>query len=230
MTEESRKDWNKQLEEWFTASGKTIPQLSNESGIPRGTLGDYISGRITTLDKISPDRRKTLYELTGLEVFYIKGVQIEFPKTSSEKSQGPTSRRVDDAELSRRVGARLDVYARQAKEGIDALVGEATTNLTGLQKLDAGALKSQRYSPTVKQRTEGVMELLDVLAEEIDYFRTATSEEKKVLVDRLQRDPESFGYISQMLNVIYSGKGLDNWMLLSQPPSKIKRATKKYDR
>jgi len=224
MTETDRKSWNKELEKWFTDSGQTILQLSEKSGIPRGTLGDYIKGRIINLDKILPERRKSLYELTGLEVFYHEGVQIAFPKTSQE----PTFRSAGDDEISRRTGARLEAYARQAKKGIDDLLGEATSNFPGLQKLNAGLLKSQRYSPTAQQRAEGIMELLDVLAEEIDYFRTSTSEEKKALVDRLQRDPESFGYISQMLNVIYSGKGLDNWMLLSQPPSKIKRATKKY--
>ena len=71
------------------------------------------------------------------------------------------------------------------------------------------------------------MELLDVLGEEVDYFRTASAEEKMVLIERLQSEPESFSYATQMLNVIYSGKKIDSWMLMAQPPSRIKRLTKK---
>jgi hypothetical protein len=47
-------------------------------------------------------------------------------------------------------------------------------------------LKAQQYTP--QQRTDAVMELLEILAEEVDYFRTAPLDEKKILADRLQKE------------------------------------------
>ncbi len=104
MAGTDKSNWNKELEAWVGASGKTPAQISDDSKIPRGTLGDYISGRITNLDKISPERLKVLYELTGLEVFYRERVQIKFPDTPKE----PTFRHVDDGELAARVKRYCD--------------------------------------------------------------------------------------------------------------------------
>jgi len=121
----------------------------------------------------------------------------------------------------------LDIFnpedQSRAERKVVSRPGDDTSQLSGMQKLEKGLLQAQRYRPSAQQRTDAIMELLDVLSEEVDYFRTASEDEKRVLVKRLQREPESFGYVSQMLNVIYKGQKLDSWMLMAQPPSRLKR-------
>lgn len=205
-------NWNQQLSEWFSKSGKTITQINQETGIPKSTLGDYIHGKSKHLDRISPDRLKILHNLTGLTCFEYTSPKIEMsePEKLTKGDMGGISE-----------------IAKRGKDAIDRIVEKTTSELSGIQKLEEGLLKAQQYEPTTQQRADAIMELLDVLSEEIDYFRTAPEEEVKVLSQRLQEEPESFGYVSQILNILYSGKKLDSWMLLSQPPSKIKKITKK---
>ena len=67
----------------------------------------------------------------------------------------------------------------------------------------------------------------DFIAEEVDYYRTSTSEEREALVTKLQENPSSFGYVTQILNAIYNCRSIDSWMMIAQAPSKIRRAVEK---
>lgn len=189
------KTWNEELKEWYDSNSMSYSKIKEISGIPRSTFRDYIGGRITNLEKISPERKKALYNLTGLECF------------GDEKDEYETLSRIIE----------------EGKRGLEKLAEELALKLTGSQKLKSGLLKIQIYQPSAQQRVDAIMELLDVLSEEVDYFRSASEEEKKILVERLQKEPESFGYVSQILNIIYSGKNINSWMLMTQPPSKLKR-------
>ncbi len=219
---EENKTWNQQLEEWHKNSGKSIKEINEKFGIPSSTFRDYICGRIKNLGKIIPARLAILYELTGLECFKYESpkIQISQPKETPEKLLSKFSNDTDSRLTFEKSISNIE---KEGKKEIDKIVEQTTSKLKGMQKLEAGLLKTQRYNPTVYQRADAVMELLDVLSEEIDYFRTAPLKEKEILVKKLQKDPESYGYISQMLNIIYSGKKLDSWMLMAQSPSKIKR-------
>lgn len=218
------KTWNQELVGWFEKSGKSFKNIKDESGIPRSSFSDYIHSRVTDLGRISSERLGVLYSLTGLECFKYETPRIEVsePRERVPKEYGGAQ------EGSSRVGQGRHIVdmAKQKKGDIERTVDQAASQLTGRERLEAGMLKAQRYSPEVGERADAIMELLDVLGEEIDYFRTAPENEKKVLIERLQEEPESFGYVSQMLNIIYGGKKMDSWMLMVQPPSKIKRLTK----
>jgi hypothetical protein len=203
-----------------------MTQIEEQTGIPRSTFGDYVRGRISDLDRIAPGRLKVLYDLTGLDCFKYEVPKIEMLEPGRKPEYASRSR--EKAEEYVKADAKeLSEIARQGKARIDKVVEKIAEQLRGGQRLGAGLLKYQQYKPSVHQRTEAIMELLDVLGEEVDYFRTAPENEKKVLVDRLQSEPESFGYVTQMLNIIYSGKKIDSWMLMAQPPSKIKKLTKR---
>lgn len=205
--------WNEQLAAWFSAIGKSIGEISRESGIPRTSFKDYVRGRVKDLDRLSYQRIGLLYRLTGLKCFEHIGARIPIPEPTSEVPE------------TRGYIREIEATGRTLKQRVDQLVEQAITecDLTGRERLEAGLLKARRYSPSPEQRVDAILELLDVLSEEVDYFRTAPDSEVDVLVGRLKKEPESFGYVTQMLNVIYSGKGRDNWMLLMQPPSKTKK-------
>lgn len=244
------KNWNEQLAEWYRSSGMKLSQIKARAGIPDSTLYDLIHGRTRDLKKVSPERRKALYELTGLECFKDEGIvqggtagvieigeprkvgEIEIIKDVGKAGAGSTGTEtkeraytarppVVEAEAESRVGV-ADVV-KKGIEGIERIVSEATAGLSGSEKLRAGLLKFQLYRKTAGERADVIMELLNVLSEEVDYFRTASREERRVLVERLKRDPDSFGYVTQMLNVLYKGEKIDSWMLMAQPPSKIGR-------
>ncbi len=216
MTEEASKTWNEQLADWCKNSGKNISELAREAGINPDTFKEYVSGRrVKNIGGINPEKRDALYKLTGLEFFKYQGARIEI---SSPKPYQEVNKQ-EEASL----GSVISELARKGKESIDKIVEQTSSELRGNQKLEQGLLKAQQQKPTAEKRTEAIIELLDVLAEEVDYFRTAPAYEKKLLTERLQKEPESFGYITQMLNIIYNGKQIDSWMLMAQPPSKIKR-------
>jgi len=202
-----------QLRQWYHTQGSTKERgkVVKAAGIPMATWQDYVSGTIN-LENITADRKRLLYQMTGLECFRQKGQSIETSQATSETSSS---------------NQQLSEVAKYGKQQIDKVVLAATSQLSGIQKLEAGLLQAQQYQPSAQQRTDAIMELLDILASEVDYFRTANDSEKTVLVDTLQQDPQSFGYITQMLNIIYQGKNLDNWMLMAQPPAKIKNIMRK---
>ncbi|MBU0760299.1 MAG: helix-turn-helix domain-containing protein [Nanoarchaeota archaeon] len=209
---EGSESWNERLRRLQINSGKSIGQLARETGIPRSTLGDYVHGKITDLNRISPERLDALYELTNDECFKYERTKIEMPERTPQSPE----------DFETMTGKILSNIMNEGKSGIDNLMEQFTEQMTGGQKLEAGLLKAQRYRPTPEQRAGAIMELLDVLSEEVDYFRTAPKVEKDVLVKRLQENPESFGYATQMLGIIYSGKSLDTWMLMAQPPSRLR--------
>ncbi len=215
MESEEQKTWNQQFAEWCRNSGKNLMQISQEIGIPYNTLFNYKNADVKNVDKISPGRRDILYKTTGLECFKCtQRIEILEPKKYKE----PTHVR-----KLKSIGSEILDAARKGKESIDRVVEEAISKIPGREKLEAGLLKAQRYNPDAKQRADAIMEILDILAEEVDYFRTAHNGDKGILIERLKKEPESFGYVSQMLNILYKGEGVDKWMLMAQPPSKIKR-------
>ena len=99
MAEES-KTWNQQLSEWYHHSGKTLKQIQDEYGINQDTLGDYVRGKIKNIDRISPERRLILYNLTGLDCF--KGSKANDERSSQkiirESSVSSLDDRVSNAE------------------------------------------------------------------------------------------------------------------------------------
>jgi|TARA_B100001971_G_scaffold144685_1_gene133844 hypothetical protein len=225
------KTWNQQLAEWykiFRNGGKCMNDIKKITNIPRSTFGDYIHGRSKNINNMSQDRRKALYELTKLECFEYEGPKIQMlkPKDKIPGKYPPIPIKNLEKEQGEYGDMKILNIAKQGKKNIDQIVNQITSQLTGREKLETGLLKSQQYKPNAQQRTDAIMELLDVLSEEVDYFRTASDDEKNVLIKKLQKEPESFGYVTQMLNIIYSGKKIDSWMLMAQPPSKIKKIKK----
>lgn len=210
--------WNAQLSSWYKSSGLTPTQIKDKTGIPKSSWSDYVSGKITDLGRVSPDRRKILLELTGLEVFRYHGPRIDMgaPKaspngSSRDKTPGPSAY---DA----------------GRQKLETAVDEATSDLSGDERFRSGLLKAQRYTPKPEERAQAILELLDVLAEEVDYFRTAPDNEQAMLVEALQSGPESYTYASQMLEIMIRGDQTKSWMTFAQPPSKLRRLNRGRDK
>src|SRR3989344_8801490 len=206
-TPEYSKSWNQKLNEWFSKSGKKVSDIE-KIGLHSGTFYDYRTGRIKDLSKVSWRNKKILYELTGLECFNIEN--------HPENQRNEDWRRAVMGESL----TGLEEAVRDLRRA--ARIIEAT-----LEEKGHLVIKARVYSPTPEERADGVMQLIDILAEEVDYYRTATAEERQALVSGLQADPSSFGYVTQMLNAIYNGKSIDSWMMMAQAPSKVRKAVEK---
>jgi len=211
-------NWNAQLKQWCESQGKRLSDIAKEIGMPRQSLHNYAEGVSTEIDRISGERRMQLYAATGIEAFKVEGGYTPKPTLipGNRKGKKRTQRIVDTSRAHGRIEDTSRTY-----EKVDPSV--VRDGLTGIQKLEAGLLQFQQYRPSPEKRAEAVLELIDVLAEEVDYYRSASAEERRVLVERLKQNPESFGYATQILNVLYQGKQIDSWMMMAQPPSKIRR-------
>ena|SRR3989338_612173 len=212
--ESSTKPWNEQLVEWYKSSGKSFSEIKKATGIPKSTLGEYLKGAYKNLSKISPERRSVLYNITGLECLKYEGPLIEIGEPKKIEKL--------PLEVAEDIGK-----INQAKKDLSTLVKKTGEKLTGMQKLEKGLLKIQQYRPSVQERADAIMQLIEVLSEEADYFRTASYEERKFMSETLKKDSESFIYVSKILNILYSGGAFDTWMQITQPPSKLKNIIKK---
>ena len=206
------KTWNQQLRDWYVNQGTAYQRSGKirDIGIPRKTMNNYINGKTKNLSNISSERKQILYSLTGLEIF----------NTEKPQSQLDSEHVFDYSE-----NAEFSEAISELQNGLTQLV-QSTVEKLGLpnnERLRQGLTKSQQYQASAEQRADGVMELLDMVAAEVDYFRTASEDETKILVDKLKADPDSFGYATQMINILYEGKQINNWMLIAQPPTKLRR-------
>tara|TARA_Y100000310_G_scaffold311388_1_gene357603 strand:+ start:1087 stop:1716 length:630 start_codon:yes stop_codon:yes gene_type:complete len=201
-------EWHEELKEYLEGTGKTVSELAKESGIPYSSMTRLYRGSITDIGRVHKKRRRELYDFTGLEV-------LKSYLDDSDVSERSTGKGLDAEQIAR--------DAREGKEAIDGVVERVTAGLSGGEKLKAGLLRVQRYTPDAKQRARGVAELLDVLAEEVHYYTHATSEERKALMAELKGDAgESYRYAAQLLNIVFDG-GMESWMALTQPPARIRK-------
>ncbi len=251
MTEQDSKQalsWNEQLKQWYQNSeykGKGMDVLGKACGIARSTLGDYMAGRMTELSRMSPDKRKKLHDLTKLDCFIPESAipPINMDEPAARKPYTPKQRESAPSPLEQErtlraltgesFGEALKVLTgpllESQNKGIDGII-ESMTKGIGIgpaDMLDAGMVMAQVYRPTPERRIKAISQLMTLLTEEIDYFRTHESE-AKVLTEEFKRDSlfgENLRYITQMYNIIAGGKGMDTWMKLAQPPSIIRKAS-----
>jgi len=67
----TRESWNQKLAGWMGNSRERSELLKRK--IPRGTLHDYLHGRVTNLARMKKDRRAFLYHTTRIEDFCFDG-------------------------------------------------------------------------------------------------------------------------------------------------------------
>lgn len=233
MEDSSKKSWNEQLKEWVEGSGKSITQISQNIGIPRSTLGDYMNGKTKEIN--NDLRRQQLYNLTNLECFkesYTPNISKAQPKSVKILTRPPRRRQPQESGLESKTHKQdvLSELKQVQSEILDIITDKYAGKATGLQKLKSHLLKAQKYQPTIEQRVEGIMELFDVLAEEVSYFRIADERERQQLVEKLKKEPGSFSYVNQIVNILYHGKSIDDWLLLNEPPHRIKKILKEREK
>ncbi len=232
------KSWNQKLEEWFKSSGLKIADVER-AGLSSGTFYDYRTGRITDLSRVSEGNRRKLYSLTHLDCFKVEG--YEGGDDLAKEAIDSAVVGADDAFVEHITGSKRRTRSESGNKSLESSTDNLSSAIHDLrraarvleQAVEASGeriVKVRVYEPTSDERADSVMQLIDLLAESIDHYRTATSDERQVLVDKLKADPSSFGYVTQMINAFYKGENIDSWMMMAQPPSKIRRAMKGEER
>lgn len=145
-TPETReKTWNQEFAEWMRNSGKTVSQIRSESGIADSTLRDYLSGKVSDLDKLKPENRDALYKLTGLDFFKLSDESILYKRLKErERTDRRDNLTIEDKILNAEYAFRVLCYALEelrnypeareelAKKIKQPIVGRLTSYLEGM--------------------------------------------------------------------------------------------------
>ncbi len=103
----------------------------------------------------------------------------------------------------------------QARDTLNALSKNIAKSLQWTQAID---VLRQQYNPTLEQRISTVKLAIDIINEELDYFREAPQEEREKLGKGI--DTESFGYMINVLGSINKGQNFETFFRTFSPPSR----------
>ena len=286
MTEQ--KTWNEQLKEWIENNPDKLKLLKDRLG--KKSVRDYKSSRIAILEKLSPDKRNGLYEITGLDVFRLGGVapnSISLNAIMAGKQPRTyltfwlRNKGISLSDFSKNCGIAMDTLNKYldrksirpdakiriikklkeyaSKETGDIMTGawgdsiasiveeaeiptdesdlirkfaDVSSNIEALRNEltkactnDKGVkLLRERYAPSVDVRIKTIDTALQVIGEELDYFRQAPSEERAALVEGT--DPDLFGYIVNVLGGMHQKQSWETVLRLYPPPNRIRSKKK----
>lgn len=205
MAEES-KTWNEQLKEWYQNSGKSQSQIYDEIHIPRGTFSNYISGSIKDLSRVSPERKRLLYQLTGLECF---------------KDEIPTTELIKPSEDVRKSSDDLVSVLLYIDNNLACIKNEL---IQRLPYYESSVLLRSKYIPTSQERMQIVETAIDTLVEQMNYYKMAPPKEREELVKYLRDlgEVERWGYVVNLLSGINKpGDMPDTFARVLEAPKKI---------
>jgi len=206
------KSWNQRLREWYKQSGMTLAQIQEKTSIPQSTFRDYLKGRTIDLRKVSQERRQALCQLTGYEFFI-----------------------ADETELTKYCIVPTDKKNELLKESdsdLTKILVDIEKNLYGIKLSLAQQLSSpevlhlirSQYSQNSHERMRTVETAIDILVEQVDYFRTTSQSERVKLVKYLKElgEIERWGYVVNIVDNLTKTDGIPDTFLRSMnPPKKI---------
>ena len=199
-------EWNDLLKAWYEQQpGLSMEKLAREVGIPRTSLGKLIGGRKDNLDELELDRRARIYQRTNLDVFRFDGWESYIGSSPSSTS--------DELSQPKKEGER-DLFASLAK---------VERELRRVQRTLHEGHPAVYKNYNAQQRAEYVGDLLEQLAESLEFFRTGTNDDRKTFLDSLRPYGETYAYVRQMIETIQQGNPSERYMLTIQPPHFMRR-------
>jgi len=202
--------WNKQFKAWFDMQTKYLTKsaLARDLGLGKSTVKDYLSGSIQNLDKVSKDAKFKLYQITELDCFKFEGIDAYKPKEELVKEKQPT---------------RKEETYSGIKELLDKM-GGVSNNLAGIRQDFAKRFPDKVKEYDTAQASERVIEGLEQVAMYLEPFRIGTKEQRDELIKRLkERGSETYAYIDQMIKIFESGRDMEAFIKLAQPPHILRR-------
>lgn len=193
---------------WLELNGKSKQDLVRECGLNDPAILDrYISG-----DSIIKKNQQKIEETLRQYAKQEQSLKPQVDKPTTEKAI-PSSKSTQPSE----------VYSSQVP-GISQLVtsiDNLTQELARQSPNDARAKLLNRVNIPLETRIDTVVQAIEILAEELDYFRRTSDSERKKLVDEI--DTDLWGYVNNILNGIHKPESFDTVMRLYPSPLSFRR-------
>ena len=205
--DEPRAQLTKYIVQHFDGSVINFVQAMKKKDIKvnKSTLHNFLAGRIKYPQGKICGR---LYTFTGLECFKTNEVEVvPAEKTPQEQVSGPQGLVSTILNIERDLGSIKIALAQQSSS------------------YEAAQLL-QKYVPTPQERTQLVEIAIDVLVDQMDYFKTSPQEEREALVRHLRElgEVERWGYVVNLLQGINkAGNTPDTFARMLEVPKKTKR-------
>ncbi len=182
----------------------SIDQFARDKGFDRGTIRYFISGEHS---KMKPRIQQKVYEVTRLECFN----NSELTKISKPQIKEETMKEETTSDLTERLS--------RISEGLESLKLEFAQNIS---KYEASQLLRER-EPTLEERMKTVETVIDILVEQINYYKTAPQEERESLVRHLRDldEIDRWGYVVNIMHGLAKpGNTPDTFARSLEPPPK----------
>ncbi len=179
--------------------GKNKTELAKKFGVSASILSRYISN-----ERVANESRRKIEE--GLRKIYSDGAGANYGMGEVKGKNKPT----------RSIGKRgyLERKIKDLKKSIEGAVSEISHHINSDDALERLASKENQ---TLDDRVKQINTAIDVLAENMDYFREASQKERDALIRNL--DVDSWGYVTNILGKLDRPKGAETVMRLYPRPN-----------
>src|SRR3989344_5992603 len=173
----------------------------------------YLGVHYTTINNIFHGKniKKSIADLIDSKIRLTPTQTVQ----TTQAQQEDTTKKYDSQD---NLGSTL----RKIRDDLDSITLKLAQNSQGKDSAD---LLSQQYRPTLEQRICSVDIALRIIADELDYFREASTEERNRLAQEI--DVDNFGYIVNILGGISKGSSHETWARRTPPPTSSKQWRKR---
>jgi hypothetical protein len=182
----------------------SVAKCADDVGIHASTIHGFFAGRTKGF---KPDIEKKIREKVKIPYF---GNYEEGNNRIEKEAKKPEA-------LENRIEGDIISMLSDTRDALNKLSRRVSKEIP-----NSAALKvmKQQYSPDLEQRLSTVENAFLIIADELDYFREASDEERKKLARRM--DPEVMGYVLNLLETLSQKDGYQTFFRTFSPPSRKK--------
>ena len=216
-----------EIRKWRESNNISIADVARKMEAPYEAIKDLLRGRIKYL---SDDRRNKLYEITRLEILNepVEPLSEGYIKLQADKSKTDKELTRSEPSVPLREGKRNDI-TRLLKNIEGSLKSLKIDLAQKASSYDAADLLKEDYKPTYEERVRVVETAIDLLVEQINYFKSSPQGERENLVRYLRDlgEIERWGYVVNVFGgITKQGNTPDTFARTLDSPQKNKKTGK----
>lgn len=198
-------DFSTKVKKYVLNNYDTINEAAKSLGVHSSTINNIFKGR-----KI----KKSIAESINSKI------RDSLDKKTESLDKKDLSERDENYESQSK--PNLETNLRKIRDDLDSITSEIAKNTKGRYSTE---ILAQQYCPSLEQRISSIDIALKIIADEMDYFREASQEERNKLAQGI--DIDNFGYIVNILGGISKGSGHETWARRNPPPTQSKQWRKR---
>ncbi|MBI2449186.1 hypothetical protein HYV49_02730 [Candidatus Pacearchaeota archaeon] len=205
---------------WRKENKITIAEVAEKMGDQYDSIKDLLRGRKKIF---SEERRIKLYEVTHLPILKESIEPLERTYKKSNEQKVLTTKNLPEVK---------DVAIYRTLDSIVAILNNIENDfrnikITLTQQFQNNASQFlNNYRPSHKERMQIVETAIDILVEQVDYYKTAPQQERKELVKYLDDlgEVERWGYVVNIIDKIHQpGNTPDTFCRTFNSPKKFNK-------